>query len=213
MSSGTPPHASPPGPPPGTPDGSPPGDTPSPLLAALLGLAPLADLPRTGWLQVGIAPGLAVESVAAHAHGVTLLAMALAPAVDPPLDLGRVLALCTAHDLAEAGLGDLPRAGSAALPAGAKAGAEARLAEDLTADLGPGGAALLEAWRAYQAGDEREARFARLCDTLQMGLRALVLARAGHRGLAGFRESLARLDAREFDACEALRIELEMNLK
>ena len=180
----------------------------SPRLAALLALAPLADLPRTGWLQAGVAPGLAVESVAAHAHLTTLLALALAPAVEPPLDLGRCLALCTVHDLAEAGLGDLPRAGSRALPPGAKASAEAQLALDLTQGLGPGTAILRAYWDEYAAAGSREARFARLCDKLQMGLRALVLARAGHRGMGTFGESVAGLDCSGFEPCESIRDEL-----
>ena len=174
-------------------------------LEALLALAPLADLPRTGWIQAGPAPGRSVESVAAHAHQTTLLAMALAPAVEPPLDLSRVLALCTVHDLPEAALGDLPRAGSRALPAGAKATAEERLTADLTAGLGAGGPELRDAWAEYRAGATREARFARLCDRLQMGVRAVFLARAGHRGLDGFREGLEGLDASEFAPCDSLR--------
>ncbi|MDF1798167.1 MAG: HD domain-containing protein [Planctomycetota bacterium] len=184
----------------------------SPRLAALLGLAPLADLPRTGWLQAGLAPGLAVESVAAHAHLTTLLAMALAPAVEPPLDLGRCLALCTVHDLAEAGLGDLPRAGSRALPPGAKASAEAQLVLELTEGLGPGAAVLRQHFEDYAAAGSREARFTKLCDKLQMGLRALVLARAGHRGMGAFGASVAALDCSEFPPCDALRGEIEQQL-
>ncbi len=192
---------------------APVGATPDATLEALLTLAPLADLPRTGWLQAGPAPGLTVESVAAHVHQTTLLAMALAPAVDPPLDAGRVLALCTVHDLPEAALGDLPRAGSRALPEGAKAAAEERLAEELTAGLGPGGATLLEAWREHTAGATREARFARLCDRLQLGVRATLLARAGHRGLDGFRAGLEALDCGEFEPCERLREAIVRHLK
>ena len=68
-----------------------PGDT----LEALLDLGALDALPRTGWLLRGVQPA---ESVAGHLLGVAHMALALAPRVDLPLDLGRVLAMAVLHD-------------------------------------------------------------------------------------------------------------------
>lgn len=69
-----------------------------PLLSAALALK---DLPRAGWLRVGIAHP---ESVAAHSFGVALDALLLCP---PGLDRGKVLAMALLHDLAEARVGDI----------------------------------------------------------------------------------------------------------
>lgn len=167
-------------------------------LALLLRLTALARLPRTGWLLAGVP---APESIAAHSHGVALLVLALAEAVEPPLDRGRALALAALHDAPEAVLSDLPRAATRLLPAGAKRAAEERAADELL-----GGAPALHAlWREHHAQESREARFVRLCDGLHLGLMALAYRRAGVRGLDDFRATLAALDASAFAPCEALR--------
>lgn len=65
----------------------------------------LKQMPRTGWVQRGV-PG--AENVAAHSYGVVLTALTLAELVDEPLDLARLLALATLHDLPEALTSDIP---------------------------------------------------------------------------------------------------------
>lgn len=164
----------------------------SPRLASLLQLLPLDALPRTGWLQHGIARP---ESVAGHLIGTAHLALALGPAIAPPLELGRVLSMATVHDAPEAWTGDLPRSGARLLPEGAKHTMELRAAEGL---LGPLSATALDAYREYEARETREARFVGLCDQLQMGVRLLAYLRGGQRGLDDFRSSVAGLDCREF---------------
>lgn len=171
-------------------------------LDALLHLVPLEHLPRTGWIQRGIAHP---ESIAAHSLGAALIALALGDEVEPALDTDRAVALLVVHDTPEAWLGDLPRAGSERLPQGAKREAETRIADDL---LG----ALSKRARAHFAevseGATREARFAKACDRLHLGLRLLAYLRAGRRGLEDFLEGLAEQSFGEFAACEDLRREL-----
>ena len=58
------------------------------IVDALVGLDTLADLPRTGWLQHGVA---VPESIAGHTVGVAHVALALAPRVEPALDVDRVV--------------------------------------------------------------------------------------------------------------------------
>ena len=171
-------------------------------LDALTALLPLDRLPRTGWILRGVAEP---ESVAAHSFGAALCALALGPAVDPPLDVDRAVSLALVHDTAEVRLGDIPKAGSQLLPPGAKAEAETRaLAEVLT----PLSALAAERGAEFQAGETREARFARLCDKLQLGVRLVGYVRAGWRDLADFRAGLEALDCGEFAPCEALRVEI-----
>jgi len=168
-------------------------------LDALLELLALDRLPRTGWLQVGVP---APESVGAHSQSVALVALALAPRVEPALSTDRAMALALVHDTPEAWLGDIPRRGAGLLPPGAKAQAETEAASQLLRPLSP---AALERWEEYQQAETREARFARLCDRLAMGVRALGYAQAGFRRLDGFRSSLGELDCAEFPPCAELQ--------
>lgn len=172
------------------------------LLQALLALVPLDRLPRTGWLQRGV---VVPESLAGHTVGVAHLALALAPRESPALAPDRVVALCLVHDAPEALTGDLPRSGSRHLPPGAKAQAEAAAARELLEPLHP---LALERWREYAGGETREARFARLCDRLQLGVRLLAYLRAGQRGLDDFVATVRALDATEFPAAAAFHGEL-----
>ena len=171
-------------------------------LQALLRLLPLDQLPRTGWLLRGVPDP---ESIAGHTLGAAFCALALAPRVEPPLDVDRVVALCVVHDAPEAESGDLPRSASRALPEGAKAGMEASLADGLLSPLNPTARAR---FAEYTGAETREARLARLCDKLQLGIRLLGYQKAGQRGLAEFADGLKSLDCREFPPAEELRLAL-----
>lgn len=172
------------------------------MLERLLSLLALDALPRTGWIQAGLRE---VESIGAHSNGVALLALLLGEAVEPPLDLDRCVALGAVHDAPEALLGDLPRPAGELLPEGAKAAAERRAAERL---LGDPSRAARQRFDEFTAGATREARFARACDKLHLGLRAFGYARAGHRDLVDFRTSLESAELDEFPPAVALRKEI-----
>ena len=162
------------------------------ILDALLQLIPLERLPRTGWIQRGVA---VPETLAGHVLSVAHLALALAPRVEPKLDVDRVLALCVVHDSPEALTGDLPRSGSQLLPKGAKRQAELRAAELV---LGPLSELALSRSREFMARETREARFAGLCDKLQLGVRLLAYQRAGQGGLEEFVQTVRDMDVQEF---------------
>jgi putative hydrolase of HD superfamily len=173
-----------------------------PLLPALLALQPLHDLPRTGWILRGIA---APESVGDHVLSTAFVVLALGPRVEPALDVGRALALALLHDVPEALTGDLPRTAAALLPKGAKVAMEEAAARRLLAPLS---AAALELWREQAAGTTREARFVRVCDRLQLGLRLVAYVRSGVRGLEEFRSTVAETDCGEFTAALELKTEI-----
>ena len=61
-----------------------------------------------------------------------------------------------------------------------------------------------ERWAEYASAATREARFARLCDKLHMGVVLVALARSGQRGLSDFVSTLAQLDCSEFAPCAEL---------
>jgi len=174
----------------------------TPLLEALLGLQCLQDLPRTGWIQRGIR---APESIAGHILGTCELVLALGPRVEPALDTERALALALVHDAPEALLGDLPRSASELLPEGAKRTAEARAAKRV---LGPLSGLALERFEEHARGETREARFVRVCDRLQLGLRLVGYRRAGQAGLEDFEQTLRALDCGEFAPARMLQAEL-----
>jgi putative hydrolases of HD superfamily len=173
-----------------------------PLLQALLALQPLHDLPRTGWILRGIDDP---ESVGDHVLSTAFVVLALAPRVDPPLDVERALALALVHDVPEAMTGDLPRPASALLPLGAKAAMEGVAARRLLAPLS---GTALELWSECAAKETREARFVHVCDRLQLGLRLVAYVRSGRRGLEEFATTVKELDCREFAAAAAFRDEI-----
>ncbi|MEM9379729.1 MAG: HD domain-containing protein [Planctomycetota bacterium] len=167
-------------------------------LDALLELLALDDLPRTGWLLRGVR---SPESVAGHILGVGYVALALAPRVDPPLDLARVLAMALVHDAPEARSGDLPQPAARHLPAGAKAGMEGAIAEDL---LGALSTVAHGGFAEYEAQESREARFVKACDRLHLGVRLVGYERAGTRGLGEFWSTLEAGRFDEFAPCAEL---------
>ena len=177
------------------------------LLSTLTALVALDHLPRTGWLLRRVP---APESVAGHILGTAQVALALAPRVEPGLDLGKVLSIALMHDAPEAWSGDLPRPGARHLPAGAKAAMEDAIART---ELEPMGSWCLAAQAEYQAGESREARFVRLCDRLQLGVRLVAYLETGQRGLDDFVQGLLELDASEFPPAESLANELRARLR
>jgi putative hydrolase of HD superfamily len=174
----------------------------SPQLSILLALQPLESLPRTGWIQRGIAQP---ETIAGHILGTCHTILALGPQVVPPIEVERCLALALVHDAPEALLGDLPKSAGELLPPGAKREAEEKAARIVLAGLS---AHAMERFAEYQAQATREARFVRLCDRLQMGVRMVGYRRLGVRGLEDFAESIRALDCAEFAPAVALREEI-----
>jgi len=88
-----------------------PDDGPHPLAGAatfIHEMGQLKNLPRSGWLLLGIP---SPESVAEHSFRVSMVGMILA-AIEGA-DVGRTMALCALHDAHETRIGDTPSVGRA----------------------------------------------------------------------------------------------------
>jgi putative hydrolase of HD superfamily len=131
--------------------------------------------------------------------------LALAPRVSPAIGVERCLAIALVHDAPEALIGDLPKTAAELLPRGAKTAAEDAAARRILAALSP---LAVERFAEFRAQATREARFARLCDRLQMGVRLIGYHRLGMRGLEAFAATIQALDCSEFPPAEALRAEI-----
>lgn len=145
------------------------------ILDVMLGVDPLADLPRTGWLLRGVRP---CESLADHSFGVAFLAMLFVDAIRAEggsVDGERVLRMALVHDAAEAKTGDVPMPNKTPAMTEALHALEATLIRDLLP------AAQQEVWLEVERGDSLEARVVKAADKAQMMVKALSYERQ-HRG-------------------------------
>ena len=171
-------------------------------LSALISLLALDRLPRTGWALAGINDP---ETIAGHVLSTAHLVLALAPQVEPALDVDRALALAVIHDSPEAWTGDLPKHAALLLQPGAKRRLEAQVADALLSGLSNIARARHE---EYSRGESRESSFVRLCDKLQLGVQLLVYRRAGHEGLDDFLETIRGLDSSAYAPAAQFHAEL-----
>ena len=147
----------------------------SPVIRAYFELCHLKQLYRQGWLRRGV-PKERCESIAEHSFAAALLALWLAQAYFPELDLQKVVFMALLHDFGEVYAGDIIPGDD--LSAEAKHDLEAQSVQQVFAKL-PGGEAYLRLWEEFESGDTAEARFVRQIDRLDMGLQAAVYARQG----------------------------------
>jgi putative hydrolase of HD superfamily len=125
---------------------------------------------RTGWVQRGIPNA---ENVAAHSYGVTFTALVLAQLLAEPVDLGKLLAMATLHDLAEALTTDIPAPAWRYLPPGIKPDVERTALQEIVAGTSFA-AVFLSLWEENHARESLEARLVHDADRLDMYLQALV---------------------------------------
>jgi putative hydrolase of HD superfamily len=138
------------------------------LLTTLLGAYRLKDEARSGWVLRGVERP---ESVAAHSWGTALLCLLFAE--EAGVDRGRALAIATAHDVAEAEIGDIPARAhpdDRTVDVTEKARLESAAIERL---LGGEFGELRALWHDYELGASPEARFVRDMNLLDMALQAL----------------------------------------
>ncbi len=157
------------------------------LLAFVDALAPLGDLPRTGWLLRGVVP---CESIADHVLGVALVTLKLvdrARREGHVVDGERALRLALLHDAPEAKTGDIPMPIKSAELDRALGEVERRIAEEL---LGADAALLDE----YETRSTIEAMLVRAADKIQMLARALAYETQRGARLDDFFEREVRFD-------------------
>lgn len=154
--------------------------TPQGFIDTLIGLDPLCDLPRVGWLLRGVNP---CESVAEHCFGVAVAAMLLVDilrAEGRELDGEVVLRMALLHDAAEAKTGDIPRPARSPAVNDALVERERELVDALL------GERLSSTWEAAERGTSLESRVVRAADRLQLLTKVLVYQQRGFRGLDDF---------------------------
>ena len=133
------------------------------LRSKLLRALELKELPRAGWVRVGVPEP---ESVAAHSWGVAWLVLALCP---PGVDRGRALAMAVVHDLPEVLTGDVTPHDPVSPEE--KSRSEQSALEALVRPLAHA-AELQQLWREFELQSSPEGRFVRACDKLDMALQA-----------------------------------------
>ncbi|RVU47985.1 HD domain-containing protein [Lujinxingia sediminis] len=143
-----------------------PGDAEE-LLRLLSRAERLEALPRTGWQVCGVERP---ESIAAHVHGVMVVALWLADHhPEPKPDVERVMRIALVHDLSEAMLTDLPRPVKQLIGKDAVDRAEDRAADRILAAV----PAWRQAFDEYRQGQTLEARIVKVADRIQMLAKAL----------------------------------------
>ena len=156
------------------------------LISLLLNGIQLKQMPRTGWLQVGVPNP---ENVAAHSHGVTLAAMALAEVIDHPFDMARVLSMAVLHDLPESTTSDIPSPVKRFFPddmPNFKQRMERGAMQEMTAGVSFG-AVWRELWEEMSAEISAESHLVHDADKVDMYLQAIVYEQQfGNSHLAKF---------------------------
>jgi putative hydrolase of HD superfamily len=154
----------------------------SPFIEAYFEFNHLKQLYRQGWLQRGI-PKAHCESVAEHSFGAAILAMWMAEACCPELDVSRVVRMALIHDFGEIYAGDLtPEDG---VPKEQKRSLESKSVAQVFEKL-PNGGEYLMLWEECEAGVTPEARFVREIDRLEMAMQAGVYGSLGYENLGDF---------------------------
>lgn len=156
-----------------------------PLHSWITAIMQLKLLPRTGWLQHGVANP---ESIAEHCFGLSALALAYGSMAEN-IDMGRLLGIAIIHDMAEAQLSDLPRSARLLIGNAIKQAAERQALMQLLSGH-PSANQFQNLWEEYTTGASREARLVKALDRIEMLAQALSYEQAGHRNLHEFWEKL-----------------------
>ncbi len=153
--------------------------------AFLFEMGHLKNLPRAGWLLLGIPQP---ESVAEHSFRVAMVGITLA-AIEGA-DPGRTAALCLFHDAHETRIGDVPNVGRAYVTTAAP---EA-ITRDQTAAMPHDAAKVFQHLTAeYEATETLESRLAHDADKLETLLQAAEYQAQGHDTEAWKETSLTAL--------------------
>src|SRR5690606_7312281 len=150
------------------------------IVDTLIGLDPMADLPRTGWLLRGVRP---CESIADHSYFVAVTVMLIVDALREEgvtVDGEKALRMALVHDAPEAKTGDVP------MPQKTERmdAALEELEEQIIGRLVP--EPQQREWREMEDGESLEARIVKVADKIQMMTKALVYGRAGRGDLHEF---------------------------
>jgi putative hydrolases of HD superfamily len=150
------------------------------IVDTLIGLDPLADLPRTGWLLRGVRP---CESIADHSYFVALTVMLLVDALREEgvaIDGEKALRMALVHDAPEAQTGDVPMPQKTPRVDAALEELEEQIAERLLPEP------QRRSWREAEDCESLEAQLVKVADKVQMMTKALIYGRQGRGDLREF---------------------------
>lgn len=145
----------------------------------------LKNLPRAGWLFLGIPKS---ESVAEHSFRVGMVGIVLAAMGGA--DVGRTAALCLMHDAHETRIGDVPSVGRAYITTAAPEAVTAHQTATMPADVAK---AVQELTAEYEAVDTTESRLAHDADKIETLLQAIEYQAQGYDAEPWRETSLAAL--------------------
>lgn len=163
-----------------------PDGTAHPLAGAatlIFEMGQLKNLPRSGWLLLGIPDP---ESVAEHSFRVAVVALVLA-AIDGA-DIGRTVALALMHDAHESRIGDTPSVGRAYVSTAAPEAITAHQTAGMPHEAAKAIQALTAEYEAPEADRTREAALAHDADKLETLAQAIEYEAQGY-GTAPWRET------------------------
>jgi 5'-deoxynucleotidase YfbR-like HD superfamily hydrolase/DNA-binding transcriptional regulator YhcF (GntR family) len=165
-----------------------PADGPHPLAgmaAFLFEMGQLKNLPRSGWLLLGIPQP---ESVAEHSFRVAVVGLILA-AMDGA-DVGRTTALCLMHDAHETRIGDVPSVGRAYITTAAPEAVTAHQTSGMPDEVVK---VMQELTAEYETTDTAESRLAHDADKIETLLQAIEYQAQGYDAEPWRETSLAAL--------------------
>ncbi len=139
------------------------------LIASLENIYHLKSIPRSGWIQSGIA-ALEVESIAGHSYGMSILILFLAPTLrERDVSVERALNMALIHDIAESIVGDLTPQDD--VSEDDKYRAEAEAFQRIISGVREG-AYFKELWEEFEENKSIEARLVKRIDKLDMLIQA-----------------------------------------
>ena len=138
---------------------------------------------RTGWVISGVPNP---ENVATHSYGVVFTALTLAQLVPETVDLGKLLAIATLHDLPEGLTTDIPTPAWRYLPPGIKIDVERGAMQEILANV-EFADSFMALWEELHIQESVEARLVDDADKLDMFVQAIIYEeQTGNQHLAGF---------------------------
>jgi 5'-deoxynucleotidase YfbR-like HD superfamily hydrolase/biotin operon repressor len=153
--------------------------------AFLFEMGHLKNLPRSGWLLLGVPQP---ESVAEHSFRVGVVGITLAALEGA--DVGRTAALALMHDAHETRIGDVPSVGRAYVTTAAPEAVTAHQTAAMPADAAKVLRGLTD---EYEANETLEARLAHDADKIETLLQAIEYQALGHDAAAWRETSIAAL--------------------
>lgn len=138
------------------------------ILKVYFEIASLKNLFRQGWLQKGIDEKYC-ESVADHSFSTTMLAWLIADEHLPQLDISKVIRYSLIHEIGEIYAGDITPADD--VSATKKYELEAAAVKKVFYKL-DNGSKYIKLWEEFEKSENKEAKFVKQIDKLEMALQA-----------------------------------------